>query len=157
VLLLIYRASRPNVAVLGASRSDGTWVDVSRHPDAETREGIVVVRPEGGLWYANSDNVRAAVLHLIDDHVDAVVFDAQTVPSIDTTAAESLTRLNEELTARHITFVIARDVGQVRDVLEHAGLGIVANGGMYRTVREGIIAIDAPHNSKTDGQPPEAG
>lgn len=140
VVLLIYRASRPHLARLGASPIDGSWVDLDRHPDATPRPGIVVVRSEGGLFYANADAVRHGILALLDDTTRAVIFDAQSVPAIDTTAAEMLARLHTELAARHVHFLIARDIGQVRDVLAHsdaADLGAV----LHPTVRDAIASL----------------
>ena len=60
VLLLLYRASRPNVTVLGRTGGpDPAWVDLARHPAAERTPGVEVVRVEGGLFFANADHVRA--------------------------------------------------------------------------------------------------
>jgi sulfate permease, SulP family len=50
----------------------------------------------------------------------AVVLDAETVPYIDVTAAQMLAETAEDLERRGIKLVLARDVGQVRDLLERA-------------------------------------
>jgi hypothetical protein len=42
------------------------------------------------------------------------------MPFIDVTAASMLVQLTEELERRGVKLVIARDIGQVRDVLETA-------------------------------------
>jgi SulP family sulfate permease len=47
----------------------------------------------------------------------------QAVPFVDVTAARMLVGLSEELDREHVRFVVARDVGQVRDVLRHVGDG----------------------------------
>lgn len=104
---------------------------------------VIVVRPEGGLFYANTDTVRRAILALVDDSTRAVVLDAQTVPALDVSAADMLAALRDELAAGHVQFLIARDVGQVRDVLDHseaAGIGHRA----YPTVHDAITALDTP-------------
>lgn len=143
VVLLIYRASRPHLARLGASPTDGSWVDLDRHPDAAPRPGILVVRAEGGLFYANADAVRHGILALIDDTTRAVVLDAQSVPAIDITAAEMLTRLHADLAARHVQFLIARDIGQVRDVLAHSDAADLSTV-MHPTVRDAIASLHTP-------------
>jgi len=48
------------------------------------------------------------------------VLDAETTPFIDVSAAQTLADLNQQLRSRGVTLLIARDVGQFRDVLEHA-------------------------------------
>ncbi len=141
VVLLVYRASRPHLARLGASPVDGSWVDLDRHPDATPRPGIVVVRMEGGLIYVNADTVRHEILALVDDTTRAVVFDAQSVPAIDVTAAGMLARLQADLAARHVRFLVARDIGQVRDVLDHSDAADLSSV-MHRTVRDAIASLD---------------
>ena len=48
----------------------------------------------------------------------AVVLDAETIPFVDVTAARMLAALADDLRRRDIELLIARDVGQVRDVLD---------------------------------------
>ncbi len=63
LLLLLYRASRPHVAVLG--KVPGTtdqFVDLERHPDNETLPDVAIVRVEAGLFFANADWVRSHIL-----------------------------------------------------------------------------------------------
>jgi sulfate permease, SulP family len=52
--------------------------------------------------------------------VTGVVLDAESVPSIDVTAARMLEEVADELQRDGIGFVMARDVGQVRDILREA-------------------------------------
>lgn len=121
VLLIVYRASRPHVAVLGHVTDQRHWVDLDRHPDAIPAPGVLVVRPEAGLFYANADNVHAAIRESIDDDTRAVVLDLESVPVIDVTAAQMLVDLHDELARVGLRLLIAREVGQIRDVLRHAG------------------------------------
>lgn len=118
LLLLVYRSSRPNVARLGTVGDTGTYVDVSRHVDAVQPPGIVVLRVESGLYFANSDFVRDRVRQAaLEPGVHGIVLDAMTMPSVDVTAVQMLTSLSEDLAADGVKLVVARDLGQVRDVL----------------------------------------
>ncbi len=118
--LLLYRASKPNIAVLGRTPEGGRWVDIARAPDAVSPPGVVVLRPETGLFFANADAVRRAVLARIDEHTTAVVLDGESMPFVDVTAAEELVKLAAELEQHGVRVAFARDVGQVRDILEEA-------------------------------------
>jgi high affinity sulfate transporter 1 len=121
LVLLLYRASRPNVAVLGRLAT-GHWVDVERG-DATPRDDVVVLRPEAGLFFANAEHVRRSILaNARRAGVKAVVLDAETVPFIDVTAAEMLLQLRDDLARDGVQLVLARDIGQVRDVLRRAGV-----------------------------------
>jgi SulP family sulfate permease len=147
VLLLIFRSSRPGVAVLAPiAAPDGTstvWVDVARHPSLSTRDDVVVLRVESALYFANADHVRQSVRdHLTPDTV-GVVLDLETTPSIDVTATEMLTQLVEELDRRHVRMVVAHGVGQVRDVLTRAGAESEVLQTMYATVDEALASFDS--------------
>jgi MFS superfamily sulfate permease-like transporter len=62
LVLLIRRTSRPHVALLGRIPGTRRFSDHERHPDNELIPGIVVVRPESGLFYFNADHVRDTIL-----------------------------------------------------------------------------------------------
>lgn len=74
----------------------------------------------GGLFFANADAVRKHVQSHAREGTKAIVLDAETVPFIDLTAAQMLAELAEELDRRGVRFLLARDIGQVRDVLGRA-------------------------------------
>jgi len=140
LLLLLYRASRPHVAVLGrAPGAHGQWSDVERHPENETAPGIVVLRPESGLFFANADAIGKEIRGHATEGVRAVVLDAETVPSIDITAVSMLVELARDLMRDGIQLVLARDVGAVRDLVR-LGAG-EADLETYPTVRAAVEAL----------------
>jgi sulfate permease, SulP family len=66
--------------------------------------------------------VRNAIrAHARDEGVKAVVLDAETVLDVDVTAAEMLEQLRGDLDRGGVRLLVARDIGQVRDVLRRAG------------------------------------
>jgi sulfate permease, SulP family len=141
VLLLVYRASRPNVAVLGRTVGpDPAWVDLARHPGAEQASGVEVVRVEAGLFFANADHVRARIRKSAESaDPRAVVLDAETTPSIDVTAAQMLADLAHNLRSRGTRLLVARDVGQVRDVLRRVEVPEIVVG-VYPSVDAAVEA-----------------
>jgi high affinity sulfate transporter 1 len=122
VLLIVYRASRPHVAELGVDPTNpGRFVDLGRHEAAVAIPGIVVLRVESGLFFANADTVRAVVRSAAGrTGTRAVVLDAESVPAVDVTAARMLADLADQLEGDAVHLVVAREVGQVRDVLSVA-------------------------------------
>ena len=121
LLLLVYRASRPHVAVLGQAPGNDQWTDTEHYPEDTTIAGISVLRVESGLFFANAEYVRAAVMHAAARKPSAIVLDCETVPFVDVTAARMLDELTASLRARGIRLMIAREIGQVRDVLAATG------------------------------------
>ena len=62
LLLLLYRASKPNVAELGrVEGSVAQYADRDRHPQNRAVPGVPVLRVEAGLFFANAEAVRAAI------------------------------------------------------------------------------------------------
>jgi SulP family sulfate permease len=142
LLLLVYRASRPHVAVLGQVPGvPGQYGDVARHPENLPEPGIARLRVEGGLFFANADTVRAAVrAHAAAQGTRVVVLDAETAPYIDVSAAHMLVQLTADLRRQGVELVIARDIGQVRDILRRAE-GEAALPRAYPSVQAAVDAI----------------
>jgi len=92
--------------------------------------------------------VQAAIRDQMTDDVQTLVPDLQSVPVIDVTATAMLTDLDDELTRTGRRLLIAREVGQVRDVLRHAGAE-----GLARRIHPTVD--DAVQASRHQQIPPE--
>ncbi|MGH2583556.1 MAG: SulP family inorganic anion transporter [Dehalococcoidia bacterium] len=144
ILLLLYRASRPHVAVLGkVPGSADQYADVQRHPENQAVQGVAVLRVEGGLFFANADTVRDVIRqHAAENGTKAVILDAAAVPAVDVTAAKMLAELAADLERDGVTLAIARDIGQVRDVLRGAGASD-ALAHVYPSVQAAVEGVRA--------------
>lgn len=123
MILLLYRSSRPQVTPLvrvDTGTGGAVWVDAGRYPDRTPAQGVLVVRVEAPLFFANADHVRARIRALRGPDTHAVVLDAETTPFIDVTAADMLTQLDGDLQRDGCRLVVARDIGQVRDVIDRS-------------------------------------
>ena len=151
LLLLIYRASRPQVATLVRTNpsdgDEGRWIDARTHPELASRDDVLVVRVESGLFFANADHVRQQIRDRITPSTVAVVIDAETTPAIDVSATDMLIALAAELRRRDIALLVAHGIGQIRDVLQHAGRDDDVLQTVYRTVDDAIASVDrSPHD-----------
>jgi len=134
--LLLYRASRPHVAELGQTAPDDRFEDLDRHPGARPVPGVVVLRIESGLFFANAEGVRARVRAAAPTGTTAVILDAETIPFIDISAARMLNSLAEDLARDGVRLLLARDVDQVRDVLDKTSES--PHLKIHPTVREAV-------------------
>jgi SulP family sulfate permease len=83
-----------------------------------------------------------------DEKVRAVVLDAQTISFVDITASQMLDELREYLSGRGVTLLLARDVGQVRDVLRHARPDDAGEDRVFATVEEAVEAEQSAMGSR---------
>ena len=145
LLLLLLRASRPHLAPLVFR--EGAWVDSHRVPDAEpSPDGVVVMRVEAQLFFANAEYVADAVRDQCGPGVHAIVLDASTVPAIDVTAADLLAELQEELQGDGVELLFAEGPSQVWEVIDAAGHNaLLAN--VYPSVEDAIAAAEGTPDS----------
>ncbi len=120
------QAWRPYRAELVRIRGVRGYHDVGRHPEGERVDGIVIVRWDAPLFFANGgmfdDYVRSVVAAAGPD-VHTVILAAEPITSIDTTALDELVELDDHLEAAGIVLVIAEMKGPVKDRLVRFGLG----------------------------------
>jgi SulP family sulfate permease len=151
---LIYRASHPHIAVLGkVPGTTGQYGDLERHPDNQQLPGIVILRVESGLFFANADAVRQRVrAHAAEEGTRVVVLDAETVPAIDVTAVRMLAELTQSLKREGVRLLVTRQIGQVRDVVGQVATDTTPEG-VYPTVQAAVQAAQEPTDNTTPDAP----
>jgi high affinity sulfate transporter 1 len=146
LVLLIARTSRPHIAALTpvGDAPGRPWVDAARNPDYPTVPGVLVVRVEAPLIFANADHVRARIRELAaaTPGLRVVVLDCHAVPSLAVTAASMHVQLREDVQHLGGELVLAENIGQVRDVL--AAAEPAGEPPVRTTIEEAIGAAGDP-------------
>jgi SulP family sulfate permease len=125
LVLLIRRASRPHVALLGRIPGTRRFSDYERNPDNELIRGTLIFRPESGLFYFNMDHVRESILDRVRAETvppKLVVLDLSSAPYVDMHGAHMLASLAEELTAAGKRFHAVEARSSVRERLRREGV-----------------------------------
>ena len=147
LLAIVYRAYRPSSAVLG--RAPGALGDeslryrgVQDHPEYETFPGLVILRVDGELFFANArwfeDTVRALVSDTTPP-VREVLVHAGAVPHIDTTAAAVVKGLIADLREQGVELAFARVTTGLYEHLERNGIvALVGQERFHDTVAAGV-------------------
>jgi sulfate permease, SulP family len=147
MLALVYRAYRPTSAVLG--RAPGALDDerlryrgIEDHPDAETFPGLVILRVDGELFFANARWFRETVRALVLDQTPPVrelLLHVGAVPRMDTTAAAMLKELIPELREAGVELAFARaTTGLIHDFERNGIEDLVDEDSFYDTVASGV-------------------
>ena len=95
---LIYVATRPPMPLLGREPGTQVFRDLDENPGDETFPGIVVLRLDGGLFFATAEALEDRVRALTEDGpapLRALVLDLEGVNFIDSQGAEQLAAILE--------------------------------------------------------------
>ncbi|MFC0131819.1 sodium-independent anion transporter [Massilia eurypsychrophila] len=129
---LIWRASRPHIAVLGRIAGTEHFRNIERYP-AGTAPDVLMLRIDAGLFFGNVDAVNARVEDELAQRPSTrhLVLVLSAVNAIDTSALFGLAELNQMLRARGIGLHLAEVKGPVMDRLKASDLLSTLNGKVY--------------------------
>jgi SulP family sulfate permease len=119
VFAVMYRISRPNLAVLGHIPGTRSYRDIKRNRRAVETEGVLMVRLDASFSFANADFVRDKVLRFVKRKEDTrwVVLDGSGINDLDMTAAAILVDIAETLRGWGVELYITGLKGSVRDTV----------------------------------------
>lgn len=126
LLLLVYRISKPHMAVLGRIRGTDYFMNVARFSEeAEEFGTILILRFDGQLFFGNKDYFSAQLRKQIAKKgpgLKTIILNAEAINYIDSTAVFMLKALIQELRREGIRFMLAGVIGPTRDILFTSGL-----------------------------------
>jgi anti-anti-sigma factor len=144
LLMLIYRTSHPEGAVLGQLPGTEAYRDVRRHADAVTFPGLLIWRAGGDLFVASIGHLQDGLNTALAANRQSarhVLLDAESVNFIDTSACDALLNVIRQLQGQNITFAFARVRDQVRERMRLGGI-------------EAVVSATSFHERVTDGAGP---
>ena len=146
IATLIFRASRPQVAVLGRIAGTEHFRNIERY-EAVTQPRILMLRIDANLFFGNADNVSARIEEELVAHPQAreLVLVMTAVSGIDTSALFALAELNDALTPRGIRLHLAEVKGPVMDRLKASDLLQRLSGGLFLSAaraEEALVEAD---------------
>lgn len=129
---LIWRASRPHIAVLGRIPGTEHFRNVDRY-SAETAPGLLMLRVDAGLFFGNVEAVNERIEDELAAHPDTrhLVLVLSAVNAIDTSALFALGELNTSLRQRGVLLHLAEVKGPVMDRLKQSTLLQALNGRLF--------------------------
>jgi len=125
ILLFITLNTRPNTAILGRLPSTNIFRNVLHFPEAETIAGLVILRIDASLYFANTVFLKEKIHEICRQHaasLKALILDASAVNDLDSSADTALHQLSAEFKQKGIEFYIAGVKAPVRDVMKRSGL-----------------------------------
>ena len=129
---LIWRASRPHIAVLGRIPGSEHFRNIDRY-SALTVPHLLMLRIDANLFFGNVEAVNNRVEDELQKHPQTrhLVLVMTAVSEIDTSALFGLVELNQSLAQRGIGMHLAEVKGPVMDRLKESSLLTALNGKLF--------------------------
>jgi MFS superfamily sulfate permease-like transporter len=148
LLFVVYRSSRPHVAALGRVPDDpGAYTDLARHPENIPVPGVLIVRVDAPLYYANALTFRDSVMAMIaaaEPPLRVVVIDLEGQDEIDVTTVEMLSGMTRQLAAAGIGLYFAEVHAPVLQRARATGLvESVGEDHLFLTVDAAVRHVEA--------------
>jgi len=129
---MIWRESRPHIAVLGRIAGTEHFRNIERYP-AETEPRVLLLRVDAGLFFGNLEAVNSRIEEELAARPGArdLVLVLSAVNAIDTSALFGLLELNATLGGRGVTLHLAEVKGPVMDRLKASSLLDALSGRVF--------------------------
>jgi sulfate permease, SulP family len=150
VLGLVYRSSRVETDIMGKVPDEkAAWGSLTDHPERRTYDGIVVVRLDVPLFWANATEIHDRVLALADSmpETTALLLDLEATSQLDTTSIDTLELLLTHLRDRGIELYLVRVFYRARRTLARAGfIDELGEHRMWHSISAGVQAARSAAN-----------
>ena len=111
LMMVVARACRPEIAVLGELPGTTLYVNVEYNPTATVADRVLAIRTFGPWYYFNAMYIRHQLLRLVDASPEPprlVVIDFSASPLLDVQSVGTLKTIEDDLRSRGIRLALAR-------------------------------------------------
>lgn len=158
LVMLLQRATQPEIAVLGEIPGTTTYVNHALNAHAIVRPNVLVVRTYGSWFYFNAEYIRTRLTQLIEERgaqLRLVVFDFSASPALDVQSTNVLASLIRTLEERGITIAFAhlydetaihleRDGEHFQHLDAHRSIHDVVSQSLARSSQPSLLSETAP-------------
>jgi SulP family sulfate permease len=148
LIFVVYKSSRPHISSLGRVPAvPGAYSDLARHPENTPVPGVLIVRVDAQLYYANALTVRDRVKAMIAEMSSpprAVIFDATSWDQLDVTSTDVIESLVKELRGNDIAVYFADVHAPVLEYGRKTGLiDFIGEDHVFPTVDTAVHSLEA--------------
>lgn len=121
---LASQTANPPVYVIGRKRDEDVLRPLSpEHPDDETFPGLLMLRPEGRIFFVNAPHVTETIRTLVAQHNPRILaLDLSRVPDIEYSALQMLMEGEKRIRERGVTVWVVGMTERVTDMISRSGL-----------------------------------
>ncbi|MGZ5885234.1 MAG: SulP family inorganic anion transporter, partial [Burkholderiaceae bacterium] len=93
LLMMLRRLAESSIAVLGRLGQGHDFVDLALHPEARPTPGMIILRPEQPLFFANAERIfvqARSITIAADKTIHTVIVSLEESPDLDSTSVEAI-------------------------------------------------------------------
>ena len=138
--MIIYKTSRPHVAVLGNIPDTNIYRNIDRYDEVIEREDTLIIRFDAQLYFANTAYFREVIERLVNERTPKlkhIIISAESINSIDSSALHAIKDIIEEQTSAGLKVYFASVKGPVRDAMKR--------GHLYEKIDADSFFLDVKH------------
>ena len=160
LLVTLSRLTNAQVSELGRLGDGHDFVGIRLHPDAKSENGILILRPETPLFFANVEHVlhdvRQMVRHTPGLHT--LILSLEECPDLDGTSVEALRDLARDMDKRGLRLILTRLKAPTHTVLQRAEIAALPDTRLSELSVDGAVSLArslqaqtaAPASAQTD-------
>lgn len=125
MFMMLRRFSESRMSVLGRLGDGHDFVSIELHPEAHPQAGLLIVRPEEPLFFANAERIFSQIRHQARDAGEAVhtvILSLEESPDLDSTSLESLRDFTVVLKDKGRQVMLCRMKDSALDLLHRANV-----------------------------------
>jgi high affinity sulfate transporter 1 len=153
LLALLAAAKNRTTSVLGkvADENGAAYRSLTYFPDAQTVPGLLILRFDGTLFFANAPEFSVETIEGVDTaepHPRVVLMDAEEITDIDATAIIGMSGLNATLATKGVDLWFANVRSDVREVMQRSGFeDLIGADRFYLSIEAGVAAFQSEPQS----------
>ncbi|WP_196885476.1 SulP family inorganic anion transporter [Aureivirga sp. CE67] len=142
LLVVIYRSSRPHMAILGQVENTQFYRNIHRFKNLKVDPRILIVRFDAELYFANTTYFKEKLKKMVrekGDQLEVIILNAETISAVDSSAIEMLGESVKFYAAKNIKLYFTNLKGPVRDALHRSGiLDVIGKENCFLSIHNAV-------------------
>jgi SulP family sulfate permease len=153
--LLIFKTTRPHIAILGKVPNSRFYRNTDRFDNLEVRPDIMILRFDAQLYFANINYFSSKIDEFVEQKgkgLKLIIINAESINNMDSSAVKAVEDIVMDYRAQGIGFAFASVKGPVRDAMSKAHLiEKIGENYFYMSIQDAIDDFDKASGQKFDG------
>jgi len=142
ILMVLFRISTPHIAVLGKISDTRFYRNVSRFPNAEQLQSVIIFRFDAQLFFGNAQYFKDTIEGIVSeqkDQLEVFILNALSITSMDSTGLNALEEIHQFLEKNEVELYITGVRGPVRDLFYKSGfMNLLGKENQFMDVHQAV-------------------